>query len=90
MEHFFKEKVKLFLGGFFGWFSASLYSLFSVTRGWAGSSLIFEYGIKFFGTIIIGFSGGLVTVMAKDLYDIKIKHHYHKLLKKKDKTEKKK
>jgi len=84
MEHFFKEKVKLFLGGFFGWFSAALFSLLDISLAWGGS-LIFEYAIKFFGALIIGFSGGLVTVMAKDLYDIKIKSHYHKLLKKKPK-----
>jgi len=76
MEKFFGEKIKVFIGGsVVGWL-AGIKFLFGGTH--RPDDMVVEYIIKFFATIIFAFMSGLMTVIAKDFYDHKIKNRLFK------------
>jgi hypothetical protein len=81
MEEFFKEKFKIFIGGFIaGGIPTCIGFLHIPIIGTDLKRLVLEYIFRFFGAIIIALFTGLITVMMKDFYDIKIKPWYHKIL----------
>lgn len=82
MEKIFHEKIRLFLGGSVIGGIAGGRILFGGHATWG--DLVLEYTMKFFGTIILAFASGLVTVVAHDFYKHKVKHRLFK--KKKEET----
>lgn len=78
MEELFREKLKFFLGGLISGGIFGGYGLFSVpVLGAHVGQLVWEYSIRFAGTIFIAFITGFLTVIIKDFYDIVIKHRAH-------------
>lgn len=89
MDELFREKLKFFIGGALAFGVPSGIALYSFPF-LAGNTIqvVLEFTARFFGTIIIAFSTGLMTVIAHDFYKEKLKDKLFKSKKKDDERKK--
>ena len=77
MHEFFQGKVKEFISGAFVGVIAGINFLFDSNIG--TGSIVGIYMLKFFGTCIIAFCSGILTMAGKDLWDwIKVRYRERK------------
>ncbi len=83
MKNFVNEQITYFIrGAFAGCFAGGIFMFGTAPLS---TSIILEYPLKLFGTIIIAFASGISTVLAADVYRHKIKPLVDKILKQKNK-----